>query len=268
MEQRALGALIYSTVRTLLASAMIALTILGSLGAIYLLLKPRPLRGPELAIALAKSQVQSPVEGLAEAGAKILGLSSEARVDKWAQDSLKTLRGAVEMEGWKAIPVAVLHNSSAPPTKVASPIPSSDLYLVTFRISQPDGRWLGWYWEVDVRNKYVRSVVPDDMLALKYGVISDADYAKQEAKTSEAIAKTLKEEFPRSEIGFDYADHVAHFDLKETADTAKAPSLTKSVYELLKKRVFDHRKDSYLKVVARRAKVTVATYDGSDSDTD
>jgi hypothetical protein len=253
--------LIFSTLRTLLNSAMIAFAFLGTLGSLYLSVRPRPLRGAELAIALAKNQVRTPVEGLTEVGMKVLGLSEQTRVDPWAQDSLKNAHGLVEMEGWKAVPAVEQTQEQGSPQAAGHP----KVYLVSFRWVHPiDDTSMGWYWEVDIENRYVRPVVPDDVLALRYGVITQDEYKEQERKTSAAIGETPKA-VNTSDVGYAYADHTVRFFMKDTADPASAPKSAKSMHSLLERKVLKYRKDSYLRVVVERNKIDLAHYDGTST---
>ncbi len=119
---------------------------------------PRRLGGPDLAIALAKNCAVSS--------------SSDEENDAWVTHRMREKTGPLRVLGWKAEGKG------------------EGLYLVSFthrylhgQFGRPKGTEAGWWWEVDVRNRFVRKVNGDPDLTDYYGL----EYARRGVKSLEAM---------------------------------------------------------------------------------
>jgi|GEM_PF-3961929 len=220
-----------SAAKTFINSVVVALVALSALAIGYRALRPTQPTGEDLAIALAKQSLQSGVEDFATIVARYMNVSDAARLDSMVQARLGELRGEIMAKGWTAKEVA------------------SDLYVVSFTWAHPTNGERGFFFEVDTKSRFARPIVPDDDLALKYGVRTQDDFQKDEALTRDFI----KKKFPEGAV--EYANHVLTIKGKPEGDYDPR-EVAQQVHQGLKG-AFEHRKDQYLQVKMTKGSLVV-----------
>ena len=228
----------YLLLKTALVSVIIAGVVLATAGICWWEVRPHSASGSKLAIALAQNFLKSGTDTATDVFQKFVGISQAEHADDFVQSKVGTLRGEVTVNGWTAKEVA------------------PNQYLVSFEWANAGDSW-GMYFEVNTANRYVRSVIPDDVLALKYGVCTKEEYDKLEAGTRQRIDKLVG----GGTLKVTYADH--------TISAAAPPNLpysamdfAQSLYKQAKPAMSD-RKDRYLKVSVTKGTAT-ETFDGSE----
>jgi len=223
-----------SAAKTFINAVLIATVALGALSIGYKSLRPAPATGGDLAIALAKQSMQTGVEDFAGMLKRYMNVAESDRLDSLVQSRLGELRGALTVKGWSAKEV------------------DGGLHLVSFEWSNPSGGGdMGVYFEVDTKNRFARPIVPDDELALKYGILSQEAFDKEEALTRELI----KRNFPEGAV--EYANHILTVRGKSEGDY-NPEEVAKSIHRNVKE-AFGHRKDKFLRVKMTKG-TTVAEY--------
>jgi hypothetical protein len=225
-----------SASKTAINSVLIAAITLAVGAIAYRTIKPAPKTGAELAIALAKQQQQSGAEDVASMIKHYLGVSELERTDPLVQQIVKDERGVIKVKGWSA--------------KEVEP----GMFLVAFqweRLSRGDS--MGMYYEVDVRNRYVRPVVPDDELSLKYGMRTQEEFARDEAQTLAEI----REKYPNAMLT--YENHRLVVQGKTEGDYD--PDVEARQFHHSVGRAFAHRKDRFLRVEFTKGAL-VGSYEG------
>ncbi len=241
MPQTEASGLAHTLIKTLLVSLIVAGVSVGAIGAAWWEVKPHPPTGTKLAITLAQNYIKTGTDTASEMLLHFLGMSQSERTDELVQGKVEKLRGEVAVKGWTASEV------------------EPDTYLVSFKWSNAGEEW-GMYFEVNTASRYVRAVIPDDALAMKYGVTSKEEYAKIEAGTKNLIEKKLG----NASLKVSYADHV----LTATAQEGlryDASQFARALYQEAKP-LMEDRKDQYLKVSVTKGTES-ATFDGSTGST-
>ncbi|WP_426745904.1 hypothetical protein VZQ01_35925 [Myxococcus faecalis] len=211
-----------SAAKTSINSIVIAIVALGAISIGYHRVRPMPLTGGELAISLAKQSLQTGVEDFASMLTRYLNGSDADRLDSMIQARLSEQRGEINVKGWTAKEV------------------TSNIFLVSFTWTRPKNDEWGLFFEVDIKNKLARAIVPDDELALKYGIRSQESFQKDEAITRDFI----KKKYPEGAL--QYANHV--LTIQGRADGDYNPQdVAQEIHRSLKG-AFEHRKDQYLQV--------------------
>jgi hypothetical protein len=235
-----IGDLLYSLVKATLVSSVVAVVALAAVGLAWSVVRPHPPVGERLAIVLAQNHVKSGVDTVTDLVLKAVGVSQNEHVDDFAEKQVGKLRGEVMVTGWAAKEI------------------TQDLYLVTFSWTNQGETW-EIPFEVNTANRYIRPILIDDNLALKYQRLPKDEYERLEEATRAAIDRKLGS----GAVRLLYADHVLKVavppGVKLTPSEA-ADYLYKAARPLM-----GSRHDRYLKVVARQGDET-ATFDGEEAE--